>query len=89
MRRRQGVSTGVLAMALLLGPAPWAQSQQPPVREITKIAGEVYRFRNANHYSVFAEIAQRSSSQSGTSSTATTTPITSQAGRSSPTPRRW
>lgn len=45
---------GVLGLALLLGTAPWARSQQPPVREITKIAGEVYRFRNAGHYSVFA-----------------------------------
>jgi len=27
---------------------------QAPVREITKIAGEVYRFRNNGHYSVFA-----------------------------------
>jgi glyoxylase-like metal-dependent hydrolase (beta-lactamase superfamily II) len=44
----------VLGIALLLMAAPWAQSQQPPVREITKIAGEVYRFRNAGHYSVFA-----------------------------------
>jgi glyoxylase-like metal-dependent hydrolase (beta-lactamase superfamily II) len=45
---------GVLGIALLLGAAPWARSQPPPVREITKIAGEVYRFRNAGHYSVFA-----------------------------------
>ena len=45
---------GVLGIALSLLAAPWAQSQQPPVREITKIGGEVYRFRNANHYSVFA-----------------------------------
>jgi len=29
-------------------------SAQQPVREITKIAGEVYRFRNAGHFSVFA-----------------------------------
>ena len=52
------MSLGVLGIALLLMAVPWAQSQQPPpappVREITKIAGEVYRFRNANHYSVFA-----------------------------------
>ena len=27
---------------------------QAPVREISQIAGEVYRFRNQNHYSVFA-----------------------------------
>lgn len=31
--------------------ASWAQA---PAREITRIAGEVYRFRNAGHYSVFA-----------------------------------
>jgi glyoxylase-like metal-dependent hydrolase (beta-lactamase superfamily II) len=54
MSRRQVRSLGLIAIALLLGSAPWARSQQPPVREITKITGEVYRFRNANHYSVFA-----------------------------------
>ena len=54
MPGRRTVSLGVLGTALLLVAAPWAQSQPPPVREITKIAGEVYRFRNANHYSVFA-----------------------------------
>jgi len=48
------VSLGVLGTVLLLMAVPWAQSQQAPAREITKIAGEVYRFRNANHYSVFA-----------------------------------
>jgi glyoxylase-like metal-dependent hydrolase (beta-lactamase superfamily II) len=31
-----------------------ALAQQAPVREITKLSGEVYRFRNNNHYSVFA-----------------------------------
>jgi len=35
-----------------------AQAAQPAVREITKIAGEVYRFRNNNHYSVFAVTPQ-------------------------------
>jgi glyoxylase-like metal-dependent hydrolase (beta-lactamase superfamily II) len=45
---------GVVGATLLLAAAPWAQSQQPPVREITKLAGEVYRVRNQNHYSVFA-----------------------------------
>jgi glyoxylase-like metal-dependent hydrolase (beta-lactamase superfamily II) len=45
---------GFLGIGLLLLAAPGAQSQQAPVREISKIAGEVYRFRNANHYSVFA-----------------------------------
>ncbi|HJR51750.1 MAG TPA: MBL fold metallo-hydrolase, partial [Gemmatimonadales bacterium] len=53
MRRRRIVSLGVLGMALLLAPA-WAQSPPAPIREITRIAGEVYRFRNAGHYSVFA-----------------------------------
>jgi glyoxylase-like metal-dependent hydrolase (beta-lactamase superfamily II) len=52
--RRRAPWLGGLAIALLLMGAPWAQSQQPPAREITRIAGEVYRFRNAAHYSVFA-----------------------------------
>jgi glyoxylase-like metal-dependent hydrolase (beta-lactamase superfamily II) len=39
-----------LAPALALAQQP----AQPPVREITKLAGEVYRFRNAGHFSVFA-----------------------------------
>jgi glyoxylase-like metal-dependent hydrolase (beta-lactamase superfamily II) len=49
-----------LAAALLIVPGvAWSQTQpapaaQAPVREITKIAGEVYRFRNNAHYSVFA-----------------------------------
>jgi glyoxylase-like metal-dependent hydrolase (beta-lactamase superfamily II) len=41
---------GSLWLTLL---AFWAVAQAP-VREITQIAGEVYRFRNQNHYSVFA-----------------------------------
>src|SRR5687768_6200446 len=45
---------GVLGIALVLGTAPWARSQQPPAREITRIAREAYRARNANHYAVFA-----------------------------------
>ncbi len=43
---------GVLALLLL----PWietALAQETPVREITRIAGDVYRFRNDFHYSVF------------------------------------
>ncbi len=47
-------SLGVLGIALFLMTAAWAQSPQAPVREITKIAGEVYRFRNNAHYTVFA-----------------------------------
>ena len=55
-----------LAAAVLLA-ASSAQAQNPfeqiaqaaaPIREITKIAGEVYRFRNNNHYSVFAVTPQ-------------------------------
>lgn len=48
------------AQALRPGPehagasAQLAQAPQAPVREITKIAGDVYRFRNNFHYSVFA-----------------------------------
>jgi glyoxylase-like metal-dependent hydrolase (beta-lactamase superfamily II) len=53
--RRRTLGLAILSIGLLLTSTPWAQQpQQPPVREITKIAGEVYRFRNANHYSVFA-----------------------------------
>jgi glyoxylase-like metal-dependent hydrolase (beta-lactamase superfamily II) len=55
MRARHGLSLGLSLFALGLVMAPWAMSQQaPPVREITKLAGDVYRFRNNNHYSVFA-----------------------------------
>lgn len=50
----------VLSAALLALAGPVAAQTAPPatpppmVREITKIAGEVYRFRNNAHYSVFA-----------------------------------
>lgn len=43
----------VLAVAALLATA-LPTGSQAPVREISRIAGEVYRFRNNNHYSVFA-----------------------------------
>lgn len=44
----------LLALLLTLaGGLTWAQAT-PPVREITRIAGEVYRFRNNFHYAVFA-----------------------------------
>ena len=46
-----------VAAGLVLLAAGRAVAQPPvpaPVREISKIAGEVYRFRNNNHYSVFA-----------------------------------
>jgi hypothetical protein len=45
-------AVGVLAPAAAM-PAQ-AQTAQQPIREIAKIAGEVYRFRNNFHYSVFA-----------------------------------
>ena len=53
-------ATFVVALALLglvatVRSQPAAQpAAQPPVREITRIAGEVYRFRNDRHFSVFA-----------------------------------
>jgi glyoxylase-like metal-dependent hydrolase (beta-lactamase superfamily II) len=54
MRPRHGLLLAALLIGLGILPASWAQSPPAPVREITKIAGEIYRFRNANHYSVFA-----------------------------------
>jgi glyoxylase-like metal-dependent hydrolase (beta-lactamase superfamily II) len=52
------VAALVAAAIALPGPvaaqAPVTPSAQNPVREISQIAGEVYRFRNNNHYSVFA-----------------------------------
>ena len=48
------VAGAVVAMMSLAEVAAQTQSPPPPVREITKIAGEVYRFRNNFHYSVFA-----------------------------------
>ncbi|MBI2162144.1 MAG: hypothetical protein HYU25_17500 [Candidatus Rokubacteria bacterium] len=46
---------GLVAAGLVLLTPVAASAQSPaPVREITKIAGEVYRFRNNFHYSVFA-----------------------------------
>src|SRR5262249_14464760 len=50
------LSCGLVFM-LLMTLTPWAQAQTPapaPVREITQIAGDLYRFRNNNHYAVFA-----------------------------------
>ncbi len=53
MRKRFGLILVILCTGAAAVPAAWAQAPAP-VREITKLAGEVYRFRNANHYSVFA-----------------------------------
>jgi glyoxylase-like metal-dependent hydrolase (beta-lactamase superfamily II) len=56
---RHYVVAAAAAFALMLPAAghtqaPVTPSAQNPVREITKISGEVYRFRNNFHYSVFA-----------------------------------
>jgi glyoxylase-like metal-dependent hydrolase (beta-lactamase superfamily II) len=50
------VFLALLAAALPLRaqePASVQVAQAAPVREISKIAGEIYRFRNNNHYSIF------------------------------------
>lgn len=39
--------------ALMSVPAPPAHAQDQPVREITRIAGDLYRFQNNFHYAVF------------------------------------
>jgi glyoxylase-like metal-dependent hydrolase (beta-lactamase superfamily II) len=48
--------TRFISMVLLaLAPAAAAsqQTQKPPVREIAQVAGDLYRVRNNNHYTVF------------------------------------
>lgn len=57
MKPRTTLSAGfVLLLLVVLTPRAQAQTQAPapPVREITQIAGDVYRFRNNNHYAIFA-----------------------------------
>ncbi|WP_162914761.1 MBL fold metallo-hydrolase [Desertibaculum subflavum] len=44
----------LVLLAIVMAGAEAAAQATPPVREISKIAGEIYRFRNNNHYSVFA-----------------------------------
>ena len=51
---KHSLAVAAVLLFLAAGGAVAQQPAQPPVREITKIAGEVYRFRNNNHYSVFA-----------------------------------
>jgi glyoxylase-like metal-dependent hydrolase (beta-lactamase superfamily II) len=51
-RKRWTLRAGVGSVLLALM-ASWALAQTP-AREITQLAGEVYRFRNNNHYSIFA-----------------------------------
>ena len=55
---RQFLWIAIAAIALALpgttqAQAPVTPSAANPVREISKIAGEVYRFRNNNHFSIF------------------------------------
>ena len=55
MIRWGALVAGALSATMMWGPATaQTQTAPPPVREITKITGEIYRFRNNNHYSVFA-----------------------------------
>ena len=51
IRSAVGLLAGVLLAALWLGGV--AVAQQEPKRAITKIAGDLYRFQNNFHYSVF------------------------------------
>lgn len=49
------VSAALVAASIVWPVVGQAQTAPaPPVREVTKIKDEVYRFRNNNHYSVFA-----------------------------------
>lgn len=43
----------MLMLAFLPSVAPAQQGQKPPVRDITQVAGDLYRVRNNNHYTVF------------------------------------
>ncbi|MCH8198071.1 MAG: hypothetical protein IH904_08310, partial [Proteobacteria bacterium] len=47
-----GLASGLVAL-VILSQAQMAWSQQAPVRGIERIAGDVYRFRDNHHYSVF------------------------------------
>lgn len=50
----KNVLAALAAAASLAAIPAIAQTAAAPIREITKIAGDVYRFRNNFHYSVFA-----------------------------------
>jgi glyoxylase-like metal-dependent hydrolase (beta-lactamase superfamily II) len=58
--RITAIAAAACAASFMVAAEALAQTQppQPPVREITKIAGEVYRFRNNFHFSVFAVTPQ-------------------------------
>ncbi len=51
--RSKTLITSIFVFLLLAAALAFGQ-QDKPVREITRITGEVYRFRNNFHYSVFA-----------------------------------
>jgi glyoxylase-like metal-dependent hydrolase (beta-lactamase superfamily II) len=53
-RIRSIAAAGAMALLAFAAPDAALAQQAAPVREISKITGEVYRFRNNNHYSVFA-----------------------------------
>jgi glyoxylase-like metal-dependent hydrolase (beta-lactamase superfamily II) len=57
MQRREFLIATGLSVPLATLRSPLAQAQAPapaaPIREITPIAGNVHRFRNNNHYSIF------------------------------------
>lgn len=52
IKYRQRFWAGFLALTFIAYPG-FILAQQEPIREITKIAGDLYRFRNNFHYSVF------------------------------------
>lgn len=52
--KREYFLTALFFVFLLALTPVFGQQQREPVREISRIAGEVYRFRNNFHYSVFA-----------------------------------
>ena len=52
MKRYKVLMLGALAAAVCLA-ASFASAQQAPKRSVTKIAGDLYRFQNNFHYSVF------------------------------------
>jgi hypothetical protein len=55
IKRPRHLIVAILACLLSVAAVPDLAAQTvAPTREITKLSGEVYRFRNAGHFSVFA-----------------------------------
>ena len=50
---RSTLLTCLITAALLVTSSPAISAQQQPPREVTQIKGDLYRFRNAGHFSVF------------------------------------